>query len=177
MNKVYLYDGKFVSLIRLIFMLISSHITPINIVSEYDYQDNLLDEPVYLKLDNNDIKMDKDILNTCYYAYLSDTKNKEIIIYDFIKNYIKIGKQVIYYRNIDSVNKVINMSHRVSSEAHKLKGFLRFKKMKNFYYAVIEPTNNVLFILTRHFVDRLGGECFIICDGKREIYALYSELQ
>ena len=43
----------------------------------------------------------------------------------------------------------------------------------NFYYAVIEPTNNILGIVANYFKDRLKNECWIIKDNKRNTYALY----
>ena len=55
MNRVYLYDGKYNSLLALIIELIKNKIEPLNIKSEDEYEVNLLDEPVYLSLYRRDI--------------------------------------------------------------------------------------------------------------------------
>jgi probable DNA metabolism protein len=81
-------------------------------------------------------------------------------------------------KNLNCVNRTLKYSHQVSHEAHKLKGFLRFKKMKNhFYYGVINPTNNVLEIIAVHFSKRMKNEAFIIKDDNRKIHALYDKKQ
>ena len=59
-------------------------------------------------------------------------------------------------------------------ETHHMKGFLRFKKMKNnFYYAEINPTNNIFSLITLHFKERFKSEYWVIKDVNRKIYAIY----
>lgn len=176
MNKVYLYDGKYLSLLNLIITLIDNKIIPSNIKSEYDYQDNLLEEPVYFKLDEGKDKIkriNRKVFNICYYAFLCNASNREYTIYEFIKYSFLYKEEVIYHRELECVNDISKLSHKVSMESHHMKGFLRFKKMKHFYYAEMEPTNNIIWTITRHFKERLKNECWIIKDAKRDIYALY----
>ena len=172
MNKVYLYDGRYSSLLKLILTLVEHHIIPSDIKSEEEYQNNLLDEPVYLNIDNKIILNNK-IVNICYYAFLCEATNKEYVIYEFILEFYKYGESVIYHRELDCVNKIISLSHKVRTDAHHMKGFLRFKKMQHFYYAEMEPSNNIIWIITKHFRERLKNEMWIIKDVKRNIYALY----
>ena len=182
MNNIYIYDGTFSNLLATIEVLLISN-EPINIKSKLNYQPNLLDKPVYLEIDNEKEKvislkkkLTEEIINTIYYAYLSDSQDKENIIYSFIKSSLIYRNKIFYMRNIDVVNKIEKMTKYVSREAHKLKGFLRFKEMKNnFYYAKIEPTNNVISILANHFKNRLSNENWIIKDNKRKIYAIYDK--
>lgn len=175
MNKVYLYDGYY-NLINLILELLKNKIEPDNI-KDIKYEPSLLDEVIYLKQDFNNLnefkKFNKDIIHACYYAFLSNRENKEMIMYVFLKNALKYKENVFKYRNIDEINEIIKIVKYVGSEAHKLKGFLRFKKVKNYYYATYESTNNVLPILANHFKNRLASEYFIIKDESRNIYAIY----
>ena len=182
MNKIYLHDGSFKSLLLLILNLIKFNKVPIDIKSELEYEPNLIDEPVFMDLAKeskslNDFKkiVLPSIYLRIYYVYLSNNKNKEIVIYKFIKSYLIYKESIISRRNIASVNDLIKISKYVGSEAHKLKGFLRFKKMKDFYYAEVDPTNNVISILANHFKKRLSNEYWIISDTKRCIYALYDK--
>ena len=175
----YLYDGIYSSLLSLIYTLIKSNTNPNSIKSEEEYQSNLFMEPIYLKLENKALvdKLKKEVsmlvLYTAYYVFLSNVDNKEMIIYGFIKNAIKYKNTIFYRRDIDVVSETLRISDQVKGEAHRMKGFLRFKKMNNFYYATMEPTHNIIWIITRHFKERLKDECWIIKDSKRGIYAIY----
>lgn len=180
MNKTYIYEGTFSSLLALIYSLLISKIEVGDIKSSKTYLPNLLDEPVMLKIDNIKEKekllkerLTPEIVHTIYYAYLSDSPIKEILIYNFIKNSLIYKNQIFYRRNLESVVEIEKLSKYVGREAHKLKGFLRFKEMENFLYAEVEPTNNVIGILAYHFKNRLSNESWIIKDTKRNIYALY----
>lgn len=183
MTNTYLYDGKFSSLVVLIMELIKVNKVPDNIKSDKDYLPSLFDESIYININNKKEKYEhiKNILNSkilgyAYYVLLSNEEDKEILIYYFLKYALIYDDKVIFYRKIESINNVIKISYRVGQEAHKLKGFLRFKKMKNnFYYAKIEPTNNVICLLAKHFKNRLSNEYWIINDSKRNIYALYDK--
>lgn len=153
------------------------------IKEEKTYENNLFTVPIYLEIDNKDnktrileSKLDRRIIHIIKYAYLSNNKDKEVIIYKFIKASIKYESEVIYHRNIDSVNQILAIANYVSREAHRMKGFLRFKKMNNnFYYGEFSPTNNVISIVSNHFRKRLSGEYFIIKDVARSIYAIYDK--
>ncbi len=181
MNKVYIYDGSFSGLIALIVELFKYKIIPFDIKENDNY--SLFDETINInikdKKDNfNKIskKLSNNIMLSIYYVYLSSKKNKEIIIYNFLKESLKYGDKVYYYRKIDSVNDVIKIESYVRHEAHKLKGFLRFKEMKNgFLFAKFTSTNNVIGILANHFKKRLSNNYWIINDEKRNIYALYDK--
>lgn len=177
MNKVYLYDSKYSSLIALIIELIRNKIVPFNIKTKDNYEINLLDETIYLDVDINNLtcfyKLPKMVIRDVYYLFLSDHKDKELLIYEFIKNAFKYREKVYEYRNIDAVNETIKVARYVGSEAHKYKGFVRFKSVSGkFYYAEIEPNNNIIGILVHHFKARLN-EPWIIHDLKRKIYAFY----
>ena len=183
MNKIYIYDGGFISFIALVVELFKNKIIPNNIKLIGSYDKGLFDNEIFLKVDNEEknvyllkSKISKQALYGIYNVFLSDNKNKEMIIYNFLINYFKYGNKVFNMRRIDSVNDLINISKYVRGEAHKLKGFLRFSKMKNnFYYAKFESTNNVIGILANHFSRRLKEDYWIIKDIDRGIYAIFDK--
>ncbi len=178
--NIYLYDGSFHSLLALICLLLDKNEIIIKDINKY--QNNLLDTPINLKIENkkekvNDIKklLSYSILKVTYYTYLSNDENKETMIFKFIKEYLKYKNNIFCYRNIDCVNYVIKQSSYVSRENHKMKGFLRFeKKAEGFYYAEMAPTNNIICLLTNHFKNRLNTY-FIIKDVNRRIYSIYDK--
>ena len=172
-NNIYIYDDSFNSFLKLINYLLKFKIVPYDIKSNSRYEPNLIDNKISPTLNNEVVNIPSKIKSIIWYAFLSEKNNIEINIYKFIKYYFKYKDNVIYYRNIDCINEVMNVSNYVRHEAHKLKGFLRFKKMDRFYYAEISPTNNVISILSNHFKLRLSNEYWIIKDKKRKIYAVY----
>lgn len=182
MNQVYLYDGDFSSFIALVVELFKRQIK-VDKITTTEYQKGLFDECIYLEIENKEENtylfkkvFSKNLIHTIYYVFLSDDKDKETILYEFMKKTFIYKNKVFHYRNIDCINKVIWLSKKVGNEAHKLKGFLRFKELNNeIYYGVINPTNNVIEILSQHFKKRLKNEYWIIQDEKRNIYALYNK--
>lgn len=181
MNNVYLYDGSFENLLILISELLKFKNNPDNIKDKYKFNPSLLDNVIDLNLDSNNLndfinKFSLDIIHTVYYVFLSENENKELVIYYFLKNALKYKNSIYLHRNLRCVNMAIDISNYVGREAHKLKGFLRFKLLKNnFYYAEVNPSNNVISILSNHFKKRLKNEYWIIKDVNRNIYALYDK--
>ena len=179
-NKIYLYDGTFSTLMDLITQLLAFKTKPLNICNQNNYLPSLLDETIELKLDNNfdisKIKVTKKILKTIYYVYLSTDEHKELIIYYFLLNGLKYQDKVLTMRNLKCVNSTLKIAKYVSNENHKLKGFLRFQELENhILYAEISPTNNVLELLSIHFMKRLKNEYWIIKDVGRNTYSFYNK--
>ena len=183
MNNVYLYDGSFENLLILISELLTLKNNPDDIKDKYKFNPSLLDNVIDLNLNSkmnnlNDFidKFSLDIIHTVYYVFLSENENKELIIYYFLKNALKYKNSIYLHRNLRCVNLAIDISNYVGREAHKLKGFLRFKLLKNnFYYAEVNPTNNIISILSNHFKKRLKNEFWLIKDVNRNNYALYDK--
>ena len=79
-------------------------------------------------------------------------------------------------RNIKSVNEGLKISKYVSRENHKFKGFLRFVELKNkVLYAEFSPSNNIIFLLSKHFKKRLSNEYWVIKDVGRNIISIYNK--
>lgn len=184
MNNVYIYDGNFITLLNLILYLLKNQLKPENI-QENDYNPSLFEQPIYLTIDNDLKIIDKMINNfgkfvmrSMYYVHLSDEKNKELILYYFFSNALKYRHNIMKYRNLKCVSEVLRISYYVSHEVHKMKGFLRFKEYKkNILYAEMEPTNDILFLVSCHFVKRLKNEFWVIKDNKRKIISMYDKHQ
>lgn len=178
--NIYVYDGSFNNLLVLIKYLFQNGIFPLDIKST-DYNFSLLDNPINLNLaNNNDIimefikKTNIYFFNTCFNIYLSNDNNKEIILFKFFLCFIKYGNNTFYMRKFDSINKALKIDQYVRRESHKFKGFVRFKELKNgILYAEISPENNIIFILAKHFKQRLKKEKWIIKDVKRNIVCYY----
>ena len=182
MKYTFIYNDTFVSLMNLINILIEKNIKPFNIKNT-NYSPNLFDELVKLEISNNDNiltyvidKTSSYIFKTLYYVFLSNDENKELIIYYFYINALKYKNKILNMRNLKCVQSALKISQYVSGENHKYKGFVRFKELENkILYAEIEPVNNILGVLSKHFKNRIRNEYWIIKDVKRNIVSLYDK--
>lgn len=178
MNYIILYDGSFNNLLITIKYLFTNNIKPINIVKEDNFKGSLTEYPFKPEINEFD-KLnipDKNIFKIIYYIYLSNNKNKELVIYFFLLNYYVYKNDILKHRNLKCVNMALAISHKVSREAHLLKGFTRFKLINNEYlYAKIKPVNDILELLSGHFAKRLKNEYWIIEDEGRNIVSIYNK--
>ena len=177
MNNIYIYNNTLISMLNLIDFLIQNNIIPNNIKNNF-YTPTLFDNIIKLNIMNkiNINKIDNIIFKYIYDVFISTDKNKELIIYYFYKNYLKYGLKTINMYNLKCVLNTIKISKYVRNEAHKYKGFIRFKELKNnLLYAEIEPINNILEIVSNHFKNRLKYEYWIIKDIKHNLISIYNK--
>ena len=105
---------------------------------------------------------------------LSDFPGKSDLIYRFLILGFSVGGTIIEHLGNEVVHKVFRINKNVMNESHHLLGFIRFSEQENgLLTAIINPKNNVLSIITPHFVDRLPKEKFLIYDEKRSLASLY----
>ncbi len=181
-NKVYVYNDNFLSLLALIVILIRKKIVPKDI-KPYNFEFGLFDEVEEPLLPEKEETINYIIKNIGYNnfsiifrLYLSVFEDKELTIFYYCLYSLKYKETTRFMRNNKWVNEALKQSSYVSRENHKFKGFTRFKKMNNeIYYAEINPTNNILPLLSNHFKDRLKSEYWIIKDVNRNLYSLYDK--
>lgn len=182
MNNIYIYQDNLINLLSLIKYLVLNKIKPCNIKNN-KYQMTLLDNLIDLKI-KDDKKCIDEIINHCgnkifniiVNVYNSSYEDRELLIYYFYLNTIKYRDKTIYHRNIKCINLCINISNYVIRETHKYKGFTRFIELKNnVLYAKINPMNDVLFLLAKHFKKRLNKFNWMIHDTKRGYLAIYNQ--
>ena len=181
MNSIYIYDGSFMGLLNLLDYLLKSKIKPYNIKAQ-GYQGSLFDYLINLNFDGQNTtdvfikKYGQNNFQHIYYVFLSDENNKELIIYYYLLNYAKYGANLTRMRNLKCVSETLRISKYVGHEAHKMKGFIRFKELNNhLLYATFAPSANVLEIVSWHFKKRLANEYWLIKDEKRQIISIYDK--
>jgi probable DNA metabolism protein len=183
-NNTYLYDGTIEGLFNIINSSLNLKIIPQNIIAEDKYIDNLIEVPVFIVSSHEKFSIISNLIKNIstyslyniYTAFLSDNENKENIILKYALSVLKYGSKFDYMKNNDNLIAINNISKKVVRESHKLKGFLRFKEIKsNILYAEIEPENNVIEVLAKHFKERLKNEVWIIKDKKRNLVTLYNK--
>lgn len=183
-DVVFLYDGSFYGLLSAVFECYYSHTIPNHIKPEKNVQQELLCEYINIETDishaervANSIvsKISYRALYNIFYAYLSELCDKEIVIFDYIRAGYKYGKLLDNHMTLDCVDKILKSEHKVRTEAHLFKGFLRFSKLRGeIYYARIKPKSNVLPELADHFVKRYRSMPFLIHDETHNQCLVYN---
>lgn len=179
-----LYDGTFAGLLTAIYEAFYSPHPPERIMPRERYQKNLFSQKQLIITD--EIKSDKVYqaiqkkisnvtLKNVYLAYLSELENIETVIFHYLKLGFKLGWRVERRLTSDWVKQIHQAGYKVSFESHRLKGLLRFRRLKNdLYYAPIEPDHNVLSLLAPHFSERLSDKNWMIHDQKRGLAAVFN---
>lgn len=101
------------------------------------------------------------------YAVVSCNPDRGDALYQFVTYGFSMGCKVCSALQIPCVRRVFEIKRSVANEVHFYREFLRFQEIQqkpSLLYAVIEPENQVLPMLTEHFADRFMNEWFVIYD-------------
>lgn len=180
----YLIDGSLNSLFSLLDCLDESGPSQRHICQSDHYQMSLLTPFTVHKTDDAratkyvtqlDHSLGERIVRSILTAYLSDDPARFDAIDRFIQQARQDGKSV-YHQINDMVTPLLSLERAVERERHKFLGLLRFKRLKgDIYYAAYEPTFDLSVLLVEHFIERMGGEYFIIHDIKRQKAVFYNK--
>lgn len=184
---VYIYDGSFEGLLTSVYEAYYTQEKPEKILKNIEFEPSLIYKPIYIHTDLDKFHKVYDAINTkignealqnIYYTFLSELKDSSTLIYKYIKLGFKIGRDLPEYLHLDTVLKIQDISKKVTCEAHRMLGFIRFTDLhNNIYYAPIEPDHNLLTLVSPHFANRLATERWIIHDLKRDLASLYDNGQ
>ncbi|WP_160671439.1 TIGR03915 family putative DNA repair protein [Clostridium sp. C8-1-8] len=181
--KEFIYDGTFEALLTAVFYAFSSK-EPCTIKRKFNYTPSLLNETVEIEFEKDKFdkvyysienKLSATTLENIYHLYLSEYEDCEDIILKYLKLSFKYGVKVNLAKNNDVIMLVDKYCRRVTYEAHRFTGFVRFKEIGHLsYYASIEPDHNILPIIITHFTNRFSDQNFILHDVKREKAIIYN---
>ena len=185
--KVLLYDGSFYGLLTAIYHGFYMKEKDIKLYIKDTYKPNFLNMEFYINTEEtkalkvynsiND-KLGKKILTNVYYLHLADGDEIPTLIFKYLKLAFKYGAEISLAKNNDIIIDVDKYRRRVSREAHRFTGFVRFKAIgENHYYSMISPDHNILPLIINHFVNRFRNQNFIIHDTKRELAIIYNMSQ
>ncbi len=111
---------------------------------------------------------------TARYAFHSQKAGIELLVWRYLTLGLQVGRRVCLMLTEEPVHSVNLIARHVSHEAHKYKGFVRFREVETgFLYARIEPEADILAFIAPHFVGRVGDRRWMIHDLQRNQAALY----
>lgn len=103
-----------------------------------------------------------------YEACLHYDEDRVDVVFEFLKLAYPVGSRVTKMLGNPWVMRLMELSRKVSNEAHLFKEFLRFDELKGrVLYGKIEPKCDVLPFVAQHFGERFPEEDWIIYDTKR----------
>lgn len=180
-NVIYHYDGSFKGLLCCVFESYAKNETPVEILPpEMAHTTlfpgkNIVTEPHQAKrvLVSIPKRMGYDALEFVQNAYLTCLAQKELHILRFLRLGYRNGPSVMDMLTDDAVNTLFKAVNHLQKESHLLKGFLRFSVYQDILLGQIEPKNQVLPLLTRHFCQRYREERFFIYDKTHKMALVY----
>jgi probable DNA metabolism protein len=174
---ILLTDGSFEGLLSAIFYAYKKLLNPDKIRARNGHQPGLFERQIEIETDitNSDrvwrgLKqhLGRHMCRQIYLAHL--TKNEEIntLIYRYVRATMPPKPESFQEQGTTAAIEIERLSHKVSLEAHRMKGFTRFSKIgQNFYVAQINPRYDVLPLIRRHFESRYADQQWIIYDTAR----------
>lgn len=98
------------------------------------------------------------------WGFLTCMEEKELRLYRLVVKLLQDGPAFLRDLSDETLYPVAAAVRHLNSEAHLLKGFLRFSELGGVLGSEIEPKNRVLPILRSHFCARYQNEIFFIYD-------------
>lgn len=182
-NVIYTYDGSFEGLLSAIYRAVHDRREPEDICCEDVVQAGLFSGVKNVPADFAAAKRVQDAVfekiggeaaRRAYYAFLSERKGLEMVIYRFLMFGFAHKKDLFRFLGERAVLDAFTLSNAVGREIERMRGFLRFSVMEGgVHYAAMEPDYNILPRLAPHFATRMRGVPFVIHDAKRGIAAFY----
>ena len=119
-------------------------------------------------------KYDSGAIHDILLVLRSGDRNKEQIVFNYIKRLIEHKNPIDKAYNLPEVVAFSDLRHRVTYEVHKMTGFLRFIESENgALYAPYSPDNDITELLMPHFTERFKSEKFVIHDTHRKVAGIY----
>lgn len=107
-------------------------------------------------------------------AYLSCNKDKEQILFRYLKLLFLQGRVVNSMYDNRIVIDFYDMLKKVRHEVHRMHGFIRFQEMSNgIFYSYFSSDNDIIELLIPHFRSRFNQQQFVLHDVKRAKIVYY----
>lgn len=176
--SIYIYDGTFEGFLTTAAVAEEKGGIPEAITREGQVQQALFSEIVAVETDQSvcsalcdriACRISTHSLRRIYQAFHSETEGVEMALFRYLQFGWRLGRRIDGMLAHELVHPVRRLADMVKREAHRMRGFVRFKQVREgFYYAPVETSANVLPFIAGHFADRFSDQHWIIHDIRRE---------
>jgi probable DNA metabolism protein len=115
------------------------------------------------------------VLDIVFHAYLSELPGMADAICAYLRRTLELRQNPSARLHEAPVAAVVQAAAKVSRQAHKYLGLLRFREISpGMLQADFEPDHHILPLILPHFCDRMSGCDFVIRDLRRHVAAFHS---
>ena len=183
MAAIYVHDGSYGGLLSAVHLLRERGEEPEDLKGEGTaLQESLLAETVYVSTEAGRVeavcsdvcaKVSARALRNTFYAFLSGMEGADYAIYRYLSLGWETGPGLDARLGDEYVHAVHGMSRCTGREAHRMRGFLRFRQLEDgIYYAPMQAQCDVLCLVAPYFLSRMGDQDWMIHDLARDQAAL-----
>lgn len=117
-------------------------------------------------------KISEDAYATVYFAtlYQEDLLNE---IYQYLRIGFRVGPAIREMLTEPVVMKLMQARRNVGNEISAVKEFTRFDEVSGVLVSHMEPKNNVLYLGSTHFADRMPSENWMMIDDVRRLAVIH----
>jgi probable DNA metabolism protein len=178
---IYLHDGSFEGLLHAVSAAVKSKKDVQAIYAEKEFSPRIFDTLITIKTDSQQAlrlfeylkKLKGTVSRLAVNGFLSEDPEVGIHLYRMVGQCLVHGSNATHLYTHDSIRYLDKLSQKVSSEAHRFTGLLRFRILEDgLQYAPFEPDCNVIGYCANHFKKRLKNQRWILHDIRRN-HALY----
>jgi len=178
---IYLHDGTFEGLLHAVASAVKSQKDVQGIYAEKGFTPQIFDTLIRVKTDSQQAlrlfeylkKLGGTASHFTVNGFLSDDREVGIHLYKMVQECLVRGPKATQLYSHDSIKYLDNLSQKVSFEAHRFTGLIRFRILEDgLQYAPFEPDCMVIGHCARHFKQRLRNRRWILHDVRRN-HALY----
>ncbi len=177
LGKILLYDGTFNGFLTTVFKIFEEKIEVQDIQKIGYGQNALFTELDMVETNLNTAKRvweglshkNHTALKNIYFAFLSEQKGMALLLYQFIRKLYALPTFQSIEEEAIVASKISQASNLVRREKISLESQLKMQLTNdNVYMEVIEPSFNVLPLISKHFRTQYGEKEWIIYDAKRD---------
>ena len=179
---IYQYDGSFDGFLCCVYESYTKKERPTAILSDGDDEPSLFEiravvtVPAHAqRVYRSFFKISPQVGPFLRRAFLTCMENKEMAMYRFIVRLYREGAPLLTHLSDETYLPLRKAVRHLSGEAEALRGFVRFSELGGILGAEIEPKNQVLPFLRRHFCDRYANETFFIYDRTHKELLMYAK--
>lgn len=178
---IYLHDGSFEGLLHAVSAAVKSQKDVQGIYAAKGFTPQIFDTVIQIQTDNQQaLRLFKYLKNlkgaAAHFAvngFLSDDREVGIHLYWMVRECLVRGSKATQLYTHNSINYLDKLSQKVSFEAHRFTGLIRFRILADgLQYAPFEPDCMVIGHCALHFKQRLKNRRWILHDIRRN-HALY----
>ncbi len=182
--KILMYDGSFNGFLCCIYKAFDEKIQVADIQKKAVVQNGLFSdsETIFTTMNHaksvwNGIQTKSHIaIRNIYFAFLSEQKGIEFILYKHIKKLFSPSYLLSLNFTDDLESRIVKLAKNVGKEKQHLEWSIQFKKTADaINFEIIKPAYDVLPLISRHFRFQMSNTPWVIYDCKRN-YGLYYNL-